>query len=221
MPPNSTKKKKRPPQRRCGDWCEFLSSKGKLYYFQIKKGYTQWSKPESWDDNQAYEPSVKRRNIDQEAVSNTNATPQETINPKNIETWSSSMTSLKAKIQLKSDLKKSQKKRRDRVLDQLKDIETTQKQELPAIHEMVSLTSQSSIGVDLRELIHDKTEKRANVLARDRLRRQAQIIETELIVAMSKSKYQEAEKLMDYTQLRINNIKTALEMTKDTIIKPL
>ena len=52
MPPNSTKKKKRPPQRRCGDWCEFLSSKGKLYYFQIKKGYTQWSKPESWDDNQ-------------------------------------------------------------------------------------------------------------------------------------------------------------------------
>jgi len=86
---------------------------------------------------------------------------------------------------------------------------------------MVSLTSQSSIGVDLRELIHDKTEKRANVLARDRLRRQAQIIETELIVAMSKSKYQEAEKLMDYTQLRINNIKTALEMTKDTIIKPL
>ena len=55
---------------------------------------------------------------------------------------------------------------------------------------MVSLTSQSSIGVDLRELIHDKTEKRANVLARDRLRRQAQIIESELIVAMSKSKYQ-------------------------------
>jgi len=127
------------------------------------------------------------------------------------------MTSLKAKIQLKSELKKSQKKRRDRVLDQLKDIEATQKQELPAIHEMVSLTSQSSIGVDLRELIHDKTEKRANVLARDRLRRQAQIIETELIVAMSKSKYQEAERLMDYTQLRINNIKTTLEMTKDTI----
>ena len=63
-------------------------------------------------------------------------------------------------------------------------------EELPAIHEMVSLTSQSSIGVDLRELIHDKTEKRANVLARDRLRRQAQIIESELIVAMSKSKYQ-------------------------------
>ena len=72
MTPSTTKKKKRPPQRRCGDWCEFLSSKvprftfllciwsfsvlnlaqGKLYYFQIKKGYTQWSKPESWDDNQ-------------------------------------------------------------------------------------------------------------------------------------------------------------------------
>ena len=82
----------------------------------------------NWQKIQAYEPSVKRRNIDQEAVSNTNATPQETVNPKNIETWSSSMTSLKAKIQLKSDLKKSQKKRRDRVLDQLKDIETTQKQ---------------------------------------------------------------------------------------------
>ena len=27
----------------------------------------------------------------------------------------------------------------------------------------------------------------------------------------------EAERLMDYTQLRINNIKTTLEMTKDTI----
>ena len=27
MTPSTTKKKKRPPQRRCGDWCEFLSSK--------------------------------------------------------------------------------------------------------------------------------------------------------------------------------------------------
>ena len=83
---------------------------------------------------QAYEPSVKRRNSVDEAVSNTNTTPQEVVNTKNIETWSSSMTSLKAKIQLKSELKKSQKKRRDRVLDQLKDIEATQKQVNHLLH---------------------------------------------------------------------------------------
>ena len=68
---------------------------------------------------------------------------------------------------------------------------------------MVSLTSQTSIGVDLRELIHDKvkvdffleffriilkTEKRANILARDRLRRHAQIVESQAAVAVSKAK---------------------------------
>ena len=68
---------------------------------------------------------------------------------------------------------------------------------------MVSLTSQTSIGVDLRELIHDKvfcskklhfkfplfkTEKRANILARDRLRRHAQIVESQAAVAASKTK---------------------------------
>ena len=46
------KKQKKRPVRRSGHWCEFLSSKGKLYYFHIKKGITQWTKPESWDDEQ-------------------------------------------------------------------------------------------------------------------------------------------------------------------------
>ena len=101
------------------------------------------------------------------------------------------MTSLKAKIQLKSDLKKSQKKRRDKVIDQLKTFESMENEEqfffwkfdqkvrfyetvkkTPKIHEMMALTSHQSIGVDLRELIHDKTEKKANILQRDRLRRQ-------------------------------------------------
>ena len=116
---------------------------------------------------------------------------------KQIDSWSSTMTSLKAKIQLKSDLKKSQKKRRDKVIDQLKNFESMENEEqffifensikgyfldyfffcetgnkTPKIHEMMALTSHQSIGVDLRELIHEKTEKKANILERDRLRRQ-------------------------------------------------
>ena len=47
---NSEKKKKRPPERKCGDWCEFLSSKGSIYYYHVKRGQTQWKKPETWDD---------------------------------------------------------------------------------------------------------------------------------------------------------------------------
>ena len=144
------KKKKRPPQRRCGDWCEFLSSKGKLYYFHIKKGFTQWTKPDVWDDNQviffylknnkfnqkqAYEPTAKRPKEDKiekpiENVAPTSTTLLVTTSSSSSllrrdkeEPWLSSMTSLKAKLQLKSDLKRSQKKRRDRVLDQLKHIE--------------------------------------------------------------------------------------------------
>ena len=38
------KKRKRSPKRRCGSWCEFMSSKGKVYYFHIKKGTTQIQK---------------------------------------------------------------------------------------------------------------------------------------------------------------------------------
>ena len=141
------KKKKRPPQRRCGDWCEFLSSKGKLYYFHIKKGYTQWTKPDIWDDNQvskkiqlnsksfkripkiskiffqAYEPTAKRPKEIDPAKTTENVAPAAAtavITSNKEPAWSSTMTSLKAKLQLKSDLKRSQKKRRDRVLDQLK-----------------------------------------------------------------------------------------------------
>lgn len=44
------KKKKRPPERKCGDWCEFLSSKGSIYYYNVKRGKTQWKKPDAWDD---------------------------------------------------------------------------------------------------------------------------------------------------------------------------
>ena len=40
----------------------------------------------------------------------------------------------------------------------------------------MALTSHQSIGVDLRELIHDKTEKKANILQRDRLRRQDRLL---------------------------------------------
>jgi len=211
MTPSTTKKKKRPPQRRCGDWCEFLSSKGKLYYFQIKKGYTQWSKPESWDDNQAYEPAVKRPKTEE---SNIDQSPETNVKP--IDSWSSTMTSLKAKIQIKSDLKKSQKKRREKVIDQLKRFESMDN-ETPKIHEMMALTSHQSIGVDLRELIHEKTEKKANILERDRLRRQAQIVQSHVSVLISKTKTVNAAKLMNHTQLRLDNVKESLEATSSTI----
>lgn len=59
-PHEKVKKDKRCPKRRCGSWCEFMSSKGKVYYFHIKKGITQWSKPQCWEDHKAYEPSNKK-----------------------------------------------------------------------------------------------------------------------------------------------------------------
>ena len=83
---------------------------------------------------------------------------------------------------------------------------------------MMALTSHQSIGVDLRELIHDKTEKKANILQRDRLRRQdrlqyssfttknfwnlkkAQIVQSHVSVLISKTKTVHAAKLMNYTQ---------------------
>ena len=126
-------------------------------------------------------PKTEESNIDQ--------SPETNVKP--IDSWSSTMTSLKAKIQIKSDLKKSQKKRREKVIDQLKRFESMDNEEqfldfvlknsvfysktcekTPKIHEMMALTSHQSIGVDLRELIHEKTEKKANILERDRLRRQ-------------------------------------------------
>lgn len=194
-----------------------------------------------WDDNQAYEPTAKRP---KEMEATTKAMkPSENVAPSTTTVqqqqqlqrheegegqqqhqqsapWSSTMTSLKAKLQLKSDLKKSQKKRRDRVLDQLKHIEqqaASRVQNAPNIHDMVSLTSQTSIGVDLRELIHDKTEKRANILARDRLRRHAQIVESQAAVAVSKAKVTVGDKALMHTRHRLGTIKTALDVIQETI----
>ena len=73
---------------------------------------------------QAYEPAVKRPKAEENSIDQTEET---TIKP--TESWSSTMTSLKAKIQLKSDLKKSQKKRRDKVIDQLKTFESMENEE--------------------------------------------------------------------------------------------
>jgi len=32
-----------------GDWSEFLSSSGKIYFYNQKTEKTQWEKPEEWD----------------------------------------------------------------------------------------------------------------------------------------------------------------------------
>ena len=37
------------PKRAYGDWAEFLSSGGKIYYYNYKSEKTQWEKPSEWD----------------------------------------------------------------------------------------------------------------------------------------------------------------------------
>lgn len=52
---NSSKEKKgsadqvKQPIRTLGDWSEFLSSSGKIYFYNQKTEKTQWEKPEEWD----------------------------------------------------------------------------------------------------------------------------------------------------------------------------
>ena len=52
---NNTREKKsssepeKKPIRSFGEWCEFLSSTGKIYYYNCKTEKAQWEKPDEWD----------------------------------------------------------------------------------------------------------------------------------------------------------------------------
>lgn len=37
------------PLRSFGDWSEFLSSNGKIYFYNRKTEIAQWDKPDEWD----------------------------------------------------------------------------------------------------------------------------------------------------------------------------
>lgn len=37
------------PLKTCGDWSEFMSSAGKVYYYNSRTERTQWEKPPDWD----------------------------------------------------------------------------------------------------------------------------------------------------------------------------
>ena len=127
------KKSKKRPIRRSGHWCEFLSSKGKLYYFHIKKGITQWTKPESWNDEQvrnpvtskmipinyfqAYEPVKKAPRVETEPV--ITKEPEVTTKAEEEQKWSTSLTSLKAKVRQKMETKNYQKDRRNKFLTEI------------------------------------------------------------------------------------------------------
>ncbi len=52
---NSSKEKKtsteqvKQPIRTLGNWSEFLSSSGKIYFYNQKTEKTQWEKPDEWE----------------------------------------------------------------------------------------------------------------------------------------------------------------------------
>jgi hypothetical protein len=40
---------KKQPIRTFGEWSEFLSSAGKIYFYNSKTEKAQWNKPDEWD----------------------------------------------------------------------------------------------------------------------------------------------------------------------------
>jgi len=198
------KKSKKRPIRRSGHWCEFLSSKGKLYYFHIKKGITQWTKPESWNDEQAYEPVKKAPRVETEPVI-TNE-PEVTTKAEEEQKWSTSLTSLKAKVRQKMETKNYQKDRRNKFLVEIDAISNhSLKQEEVNLASMLPLTSYQSMGLELRELISEKGEKKANQLDKERTRGNVNLLEVNSKISLNKRQIQDSFKLLDYTNLRLKS----------------
>jgi len=198
------KKPKKRPIRRSGHWCEFLSSKGKLYYFHIKKGITQWTKPESWNDEQAYEPVKKAPRVEKEPE----VTKEPEVESKDEEQkWSTSLTSLKAKVRQKMETKNYQKDRKNKFLTEIDQIKSQNlNQQEVNLASMLPLTSYQSMGLELRELISEKTEKKANQLDKERIRgSNVNLLEINSKIALNKRQIQDSFKLLDYTNLRLKS----------------
>jgi len=185
------KKKKRPPERKCGDWCEFLSSKGAIYYYNIKQRHTQWKKPDTWDDTSAYEPKAKKkarieeaeetRRILGDAIPTTvNVGPAESTLP--VKKRASSVLEVYKRKKLELDatkktaseidakfsierLREEQKNRRDLLK---KELQThTQKEEPCVIQGMIKFVNNEALDSEVRELVFDKAEMRSNRLKKD------------------------------------------------------
>jgi len=185
------KKKKRPPERKCGDWCEFLSSKGAIYYYNIKQRHTQWKKPDTWDDTNAYEPKAKKkarieeaeetRRILGDAVPPTlNVPPGESLLPVKKRTSSVLEVYKRKKLELECPQKAASevdaKFSLERLREQQKNRRTLLQQELPvnthvedtcAIQGMIKFVNNEALDSEVRELVFDKAEMRSNRLKKD------------------------------------------------------
>ena len=70
---------------------------------------------------------------------------------------------------------------------------------------MLPLTSYQSMGLELRELISEKSEKKANLLDKERIRGNVNLLEANSKIALNKRQIQDGFKLLDYTNLRLKS----------------
>jgi len=70
---------------------------------------------------------------------------------------------------------------------------------------MLPLTSYQSMGLELRELISEKSEKKANQLDKERIRGNVNLLEANSKIALNKRQIQDGFKLLDYTNLRLKS----------------
>ena len=70
---------------------------------------------------------------------------------------------------------------------------------------MLPLTSYQSMGLELRELISEKSEKKANQLDKERIRSNVNLLEANSKIALNKRQIQDSFKLLDYTNLRLKS----------------
>lgn len=70
---------------------------------------------------------------------------------------------------------------------------------------MLPLTSYQSMGLELRELISEKGEKKANQLDKERTRGNVNLLEVNSKISLNKRQIQDSFKLLDYTNLRLKS----------------